>query len=107
MKKITKQKPQEEQSIDILKRLAKRVEEATVDIHDMRFDLKSIKLRLSQVESNTEIMKVDVEKMRTVLEGVSRSTDDLMEMTAEILKKAITLDEHNALSQRVRILEQS
>lgn len=36
MKKITKQKPQDEQSIDILKRVAKRVEEATIDISSIK-----------------------------------------------------------------------
>lgn len=64
MKKIAKQKPQDRQSIDILKRVARRVEDATVDIHSMKSDLKWVNLRLGQVEKNTEIMKVDIEKMR-------------------------------------------
>lgn len=106
MKKI-QQKPKDEQTISILKRVAKRVEEATIDISDMKSDLKMVNLRLSGVEHNTEIMKVDIEKMRTVLDEVKRSTDDLIDTTAEILEKAVTHDEHNALSQRVTALEQS
>ncbi|OGH19891.1 MAG: hypothetical protein A3D74_04815 [Candidatus Levybacteria bacterium RIFCSPHIGHO2_02_FULL_37_13] len=103
----TQQKPKDEQTIDILKRVAKRVEEAAIDISDMKSDLKMVSIRLSNVEHNTKMMKVDMEKMRTVLDEVKRSSDDLMEITAEILKKAVTHDEHNALSQRVSALEQS
>ncbi len=64
MKKTTKQKPQDEQSIDILKRVAKRVEEATVDISSIKTDLKFVKFRLSGVEHNTDLMQVDIEKMK-------------------------------------------
>lgn len=64
MKKITRQKPQDEQSIDILKRVARRVEDATIDIGEMKRSLRFVNLRLSAVESNTGIMKVDIEKMR-------------------------------------------
>ena len=64
MKKTIKQKPQEEQSIDILKRVAKRVEEATVDIHELKTDLKWLKIKIYSIEDNTNIMKVDVERMK-------------------------------------------
>src|SRR3989344_4163884 len=64
MKKTIKQKPQDEQPTDILKRIAKRVEETTIDISNMKSDLKMVSLRLSGVEHNTEIMKVDVEKIK-------------------------------------------
>ena len=67
MKKIVKQKPQEEQSVDILKRVAKRVEEVTVDISSMKSDLKFMNLRLGNVEHNTGIMKVDIEKLKSDL----------------------------------------
>ena len=106
MRKIQR-KPKEEQTIDILKRVAKRVEEATIDISDMKSDLKMVSLRLSNVEHNTKIMKTDIEKMRTVLDEVKRSTDDLIETTAEILKKAGTQEEVSDLSQRVATLEQT
>lgn len=59
-----KQKIKEEQSIDILKRVAKRVEEATIDIGNMKSDLKMVSLRLSGVKHNTEIMKIDMESLR-------------------------------------------
>jgi len=64
MKKTIKQKPQDEQSIDILKRVAKRVEEATVDIHELKTDLKWLKIKIYSIEDNTNIMKVDIERMK-------------------------------------------
>lgn len=64
MKKPIRQKSQDEQSIDILKRIAKRIEDATVDIHTMKIDLKWLKIRIDSIEHNTNIMKVDIEKMR-------------------------------------------
>lgn len=106
MKKV-QQKLKDDQTINILKGVAKRVEEATIDISDMKSDLKMVSLRLSNVEHNTKMMKVDIEKMRAVLDEVKRSTDDLINTTAEILEKVVTHDEHNALSQRVATLEQS
>lgn len=114
-----KQKIKDDQSIDILKKVAKRVEEATVDIHEMKRDLKLVNLRLGQVEDNTEIMKVDMEKMgeeigiiktdiSTMKKGIKeikKDTEGLIETSAHILKQAVTLDKHNALSQRVTTLE--
>ena len=120
MKKI-QEEPKDEQTINILKRVAKRVEDATVDIHEMKRDLKFVNLRLGQVEDNTAIMKVDMEKMRNEMDemkidmgtmkkdikDIKRSADNLMEITAEILKKAATREEVNDLCQRVAILEQT
>lgn len=64
-----KQKMKDEQFIDILKQVAKRVEEATVDIHSIKFDLKAMKFDIIGLQSNSAIMKVDVEKMRDQLGG--------------------------------------
>lgn len=75
MKKIVKQKSQDEQSIDILKRVAKRVEEATVDISSIKTDLKFVNLRLTGVEHNTEIMKVDMEKLKVDIGELGNKTD--------------------------------
>ena len=114
MKKTIKQKPHEEQSIDILKRIAKRVEEATIDIHSMKSDLKFVDIRLSNVEHNTKMMKVDMEELRADIatmkkdiKEIKRDTNGLITTTAHILKKGVTLDEHSALYQRVSALEQS
>lgn len=128
MKKIVKQKPQDEQSISILKNVAKRVEDATIDIHSIKRDLKFVNLSLGQVERNTEVMKIDIERlknemgemkldigglktdisiMKKGIKEIKRDTEGLIETTAHILKNAITLDEHNDLSQRVSALEQS
>lgn len=127
MKKV-KQSPKDEQYIDILKRVAKRVEEATVDIHSMKRDLKFVNLSLGQVERNTEVMKVDIERLKnemgdvradigglktdiaTMKKGIKeikKDTEGLIETTGHILKEAVTHDEHKALSQRVTALEQS
>ena len=128
MKKIAKQKPQEEKSIDILKRLAKRIEEATVDIHSIKFYVKAMKLDMMSIESDTSIMKVDIERLKneigevkvdigglktdiaTTKKGIKeikRDTEGIIETTTHILKEAVTHDEHSALSQRVTALEQS
>lgn len=64
MKKIVKPKPQKEKSIDVLKKVAKRVEDAAIDINEMKRSLRFVNLGLGQVEHNTELMKVDMEKMR-------------------------------------------
>lgn len=89
----------DEQALDILNRVAKRVEEATVDIHEMKRDLKFVNLRLQNVESNTKIMKIDIEKVR-------EDIDDLIGMSQEILSKMVTQEEVQSLSQRVSSLEQ-
>ena len=121
MKKIIKQKPQEEKSVDILKRVAKRVEEATVDISSMKHDLKFMNARLGIVEHNTEVMKVDMERMRNDVgevknkittikqdvKDIKRDVEGLTETTGFILKKAVTQEEHKALAQRITALEQS
>jgi predicted RNase H-like nuclease (RuvC/YqgF family) len=72
-----KQKIKEEQSFDILKKVAKRVEEATVDISSMKSDLKMVSLRLSAVEHNTEITKVDVENLKGEINGLKGETSGL------------------------------
>lgn len=69
MKSKRDQSPKDEEVIDILNRVVKRVEETAVDVHDLRFDLKSVKLRLGTIEHNTSVMKVDLEKLREDLEG--------------------------------------
>lgn len=74
MGKVQK-KPKDNQTLDILKRLARRIEDATVDIHDIRFDLKSVKLRLSNVEHNTELIKVDMEKLKVDVEELGNKID--------------------------------
>jgi len=113
MKKI-QQEPQDKRSIDILKGVAKRVEEATVDIYSIKYDVKAMKLDMGFMQSDFAIMKVDMEKMRVEIGGmkkdikeVKKNTEGLIETTAHILKEAVTHDERNDLSQRVSALEQS
>lgn len=120
MKKLLP-KPKNEQSADILERIARRIEEATVDISDIKRDIKFTDIRLGNVEHNTKLMKVDMEKikdemgemktdmgtMKKDIKEIKRNTEGLIEATAHILKEAVTQDEYNALSQRVAVLEQS
>lgn len=88
----------DEKALDILKRVAKRIEEATIDIHEIKGDLKFVNLRLHTVESNTKIVKVDIEKVR-------EDMDDLISMSQEILSKMVTQEELQSLSQRLSSLE--
>lgn len=113
-------KPEDNKVLDILKLLTKRVEEATVDIHEMKSDLKFVNLRLHNVETSVGIVKVDMQNMRTNIQNmkvdigtmktdiryVKRNTDDLIETTSEILAKMVTQEELKSLSERVISLEQ-
>lgn len=104
MKRVRKNS-ENEKLTDILKRLTKRMEEATVDVHEMKSDLKFVKLGLDAVDANTNIMKVDIEKMRDVLEKVKKDTDSLIDTTSEMLANMATQKEFNGLSRRVAALE--
>lgn len=97
MKKI-KTNVENKELLHLLKQLTKRLEEATVDIHEMKRDLKVVSLKLYSVESNTKIIKVDIERMR---ENIA----DLIGMNKEILEKMVTQEEFKNLSQRVAALE--
>ncbi len=106
------QKPQEEKSIDILKRIAKRVEESTIDIHSIKSDLKRVFIRLTKVEHNTEITKVDVENLKLDMKEVkkdikevNREINDLIQTNTEVLAKMVTQKELQFLSQRVDAIE--
>lgn len=96
--KNTKPALENEKLSHVLTQLVKRIEEATVDIHEMKRDLKVVSLKLYSVESNTKIMKVDMEKMRGDI-------DDLIGMNKEILEKMVTQKEFDGLSRRVAVLE--
>lgn len=96
MKKIVSK---DENIINILKQLTKRIEEATIDIHEMKRDMKFINLKLNSVDHNSGIIKVDVEKTR-------EDVKDLINMISEILAKMVTQKELQSLSQRVASLEQ-
>ena len=88
----TQQKPKDEQTVDILKRVAKRVEEATIDISSIKTDIKFVKLRLSGVEHNTELMKVDIENMKVdtgelgnKIDGVENRLNKRIEHVADLI----------------------
>ena len=105
MKKIIKQKPQEEQSIDILKRVAKRVEEATVDIHSIKYDIKTMKLDMGFMQSDFAIMKVDVEKIREELEGVEDRLGKRISHVADLI--TISMDPKiRTVKKKIKKIEQ-
>ncbi|MBI4078742.1 MAG: hypothetical protein HY429_00355 [Candidatus Levybacteria bacterium] len=85
-----KQKTKEENTVDILKRIAKRVEEASVDVNDIKFDLKSIKARLGNVEHNTAVMKIDMEKLREQLEKTEARLDKRIMNVGDLITIAFT-----------------
>lgn len=110
--KKAQQKPKDDQTIDILKRVAKRVEEATIDISSIKTDIKFVKLRLSGVEHNTEIMKVDIENMKVdmgelgnKIDGVENRLNRRIEHVADLITIELDgkLQNHE---KRIKKLEQ-
>lgn len=75
------EKSEDKSLVSVLKQLTKRTEEATVDIHDMKRDLKFIKLRLGSVEHNTELTKVDTSKLE---ENITKFRDDIFNRLDDI-----------------------
>jgi hypothetical protein len=86
-----KQKIKDEQFIDILKRVAKRVEEATVDIHSIKIDLKYMKFDIMGLKSDSAIMKVDIEKIREQLDGAEDRLGKRITHVADLI--TISLDQ--------------
>lgn len=83
--KKAKTNPQEESILDILKRLAKRIEESVIDINDIKFDIKDVKHRLGLVEHNTEITKVDVEKLRDELKATENRLNTRITLVGDLI----------------------
>lgn len=105
MIKITKQKLQQEKSIDILKKVAKRVEDATIDIGEMKRSLRFVNLRLSEVESNTGIIKVDVEKIREELAGTETRLNKRITRVADLITLNLG-DKLQSHEKRIKKIEQ-
>ncbi len=97
---MTKTNLTDETIIDALKKISSRVEEAAIDIHEMKRDLKFINLKLHTVEKNTEITKIDVE-------DIKQDVDDLIETSADILSNMVGQKELVTLSEKVISLEQT
>ncbi len=104
MKNIIKQKPQDEQVLDVLKRLTKRMEEATVDIHSIKFDVKETKLDVGYIQSDFAIMKVDVEKIREELEEAEERLGKRISNVADLLTISLGKKLQN-VKERVHKLE--
>lgn len=105
MKKIIKQEPQEEKSIDILKRVAKRVEDATIDIGEMKKSLRLVNVRLSNVESDTGIIKVDVEKIREELAESETRLNKRITRVADLITLNLS-DKLQSHEKRIKKIEQ-
>lgn len=104
MKKIAKQKPQEEQVLEVLKRLTKRMEEATVDIHSIKYDIKAVKLDLGFMQSDFAIMKVDVERTREELKGVEDRLGKRISNVADLI--TISMDQKfKIVEKRIKKVE--
>lgn len=101
-----KKKIKDEQFIDILKRVAKRVEEATVDIHSMKIDQKLMKFDIMGLKSDSAIMKVDVEKIREQLEGAEDRLGKRITSVADLI--TISLDQKfGKIEKRIKKIESS
>lgn len=92
MKKNIKKTPQDEQVIEMLKKLTSRVEDATIDISSIKSDLKFVNLRLNGVEHNTEIMKVDIEKMKEYFESKLTEVGNRLDKRIEYVADLITIE---------------
>lgn len=101
MKKPIEQKPQDEQVLDVLKRLTKRIEETTVDIHSIKFDVKAMKLDVGFMQSDFAIMKVDMEKMREELDDKLSGVEDRLGKRILHVADLITI----SMDQKFRTIE--
>lgn len=113
MNKIVNQKTQDKQILKILKKLASRMEDATIDISSIKSDLKFVNLRLNGVKHNTEIVKVDMESIKV---GMGNLKGEMKEMEVRLGKRitsvadliTVSLDQKfGKMEKRVKKLEVS
>ncbi len=105
MKKILKQKSQDEQILEVLKRLTKRIEEVTVDIHSIKFDVKETKLDVGYIQSDLAIMKVDIEKIREELEEAEERLGKRISNVADLMTISLG-QKFGKIEKRIRKIEQ-
>lgn len=98
--------------VSVLKTLTKRIEEATVDIHEMKSDLKIVNLRLDSIESDLGIVKSemvsitsDIKTIKVDMKNMRGDIDDLINLNEEMLSKMVTQEELDKISRRVTVLE--
>lgn len=65
--KKAKTTPQNDNLVNILKLLTKRVEEGTADIHGIRGDIAGIHLGIDVLKMDVKVIKSDLEKLRDEL----------------------------------------
>ena len=109
MNKNPKQQPQNEQSIDILKRVAKRVEEVAVDVNSIKYDVKAMKLDMRFMQSDFAIMKVDMEKLREELDDKLLGVEDRLGKRISHVADLIAIELGGKLrthEKRIRKIEQ-
>ena len=115
-----KQNQKNENTIDILKRIEKRGEEAAIDINDLKYDLKDLKLRFHGVEHNTSLIKADIQKLRTEMEEIKgeigevkdelKSTENRLNIRITTVGDLITVDLGKKITgheKRISRLEQN
>lgn len=81
------------------------MEDAAIDISSMKTDLKFMKLRLTGVEHNTELMKVDIETLKLEVKEMKKEIEDIIRTNAEVFAKMVTQEELQSVSRRVASLE--
>ena len=104
MKKV-QQKPTDKQILDVLKKLTSRVEDATVDIHSIKFDVKAMKLDMMRLESNSSIMKVDIERIREEIEELEIRLGKRITNIADLITVSQAKNFKN-VEKRIQKLEQ-
>lgn len=112
----------------ILKRLVKRIEDATVDIHTIKIDIKETKVRLGDVEENTKLLRgdiagmksdiaelktdgekisADIGEIKTEMKRMGTEVHDLTIIAEAVVTKMVTQEELVAVSDRVTSLERA
>ena len=105
-------KAQEETATNILKQLAKRMEDATVDIHSIKGNVAGMYLVLDTVKMDVKLIKSDVEKLRDENHEIKeelKETESRLDKRIEHVADLITVELGGKLynhEKRIAKLEQ-
>jgi chromosome segregation ATPase len=92
MKRVTTKKPQQDnQVLEILKKLTSRVEHTAADISSVKKDVRFINTRLEDVEHNTGTMRTEIggikNDMNEMKADLGSLKDDMNKMEEQLVEK--------------------
>lgn len=93
--------------LKILKRLTIRIEDATVDIHSLKSDVKMMNLRLGSVEKSTKLMQIDIENIKEKIIIMGKKVNEIVKTQSEIVENMVTQKEFSHHNSRISSLEQT